>query len=259
MALQASLWVTVVLEHLVSLPADNHDTPSQTFLRPCPFRATKPLFSGVVLFLLHQDDPHEPTVTLFHAATVAKQFLSLWVLFGQWHIARLQYVCMQGSHRNNLFEWQFSVSVIPHHLLRSAQLLWWSGRWVSRKQLWISHIPLLYVHGSPLWLMAPAGVTKDLQCCAFRVYESPENHRAVISRPTFRFVHMVLNEGCKLPLMPCGLWPDQTSDHTRMGAVVHMPTPAQVLHALFANISVHILSSSYSHSRQDHSSSLVLH
>ncbi len=96
--------------------------------------------------------------------------------------------------------------------------------------------------------MAPAGVTKDLQCCAFRVYESPENHRAVISRPTFRFMHMVLNEGCKLP---CGLWPNQTSNHTRMGAVVHMPTPAQVLCALFANISVHILSSSYSHIRQE--------
>ncbi len=62
MALQASLWATVVLEELVSLPPDNHDTPSQTFLQHCAFWTTKPLFPGVVLFLLHQDDPHEPTV-----------------------------------------------------------------------------------------------------------------------------------------------------------------------------------------------------
>ncbi len=115
---------------------------------------------------------------------------------------------MQGSLRKNLFEWQFSVSVIPHHFLRSAQIVWWSGRLVLHKQLWISHIPLRYVHGSHLWLMAPAGMAKFLQCCAFWVYESPENHRAAISRPTFQF--MVLNEDCKLPPVPCGLWPDQT-------------------------------------------------
>ncbi len=153
---------------------------------------------------------------------------------------------MQGSLRKNLFEWQFSVSVIPHHFLRSAQTVWWSGRLVLHKQLWISHIPLRYVHGSHLWLMAPAGIAMFLHCCAFWVYESPENHRAAISRPTFRF--MVLNEDCKLPPVPC----DQIKlCPYRMFAVVHMPTPAQVLRALFANISVHILSNYNSHSRQE--------
>lgn len=125
------------------------------------------------------------------------------------------------------FEWQFHI-------------IWWSGHLVSQKQLWIAYIPLLYVHGSHLW-----------QCCAFQVCESPENHRAVTSRPSFPFLHMVLNDGCKLPPITCGLWPDQTSDHTRISVVVHMPTPVQVPRALFVNISVHILSSSYSHSRQE--------
>lgn len=80
--------------------------------------------------------------------------------------------------------------------------------------------------------MAPAGVIDNLQFCVFHRYESLENHRVVIWRPTSWFAHTVSTRDYKLPPMPCGLWPDQASLHTRGCRHSHAHTSASASHSI---------------------------
>ncbi len=157
-----------------------------------------------------------------------------------------EYICMQGSLRKNLFEWQFSVSVIPHHFLRSAQMFGGQGACVAQTAMNLTYSSALCAWVAPL----ADGPSRHASFCNV-VHSGYMNHPKIIGL-----------QSQDPPFDSCTWFWTRTvnclqclvtrSNYVHIVcAVVHMPTPAQVLRALFANISVHILSNYNSHSRQE--------